>query len=121
MRNLVFALLLLPTVSFAQFENNPVQQRLWNGMTNAAPAYEMLLACERDVTAGLVLESMQEFIALSVNTQNDVRIAIEMWNRARTNAQLEYSATIRGLRQSPQGQLCNNLENDVIQNLNKGI
>ena len=90
-------------------------------MTNTAPAYEMLLACERDVTANLLLESVQEFIALSVSTENDVRIAVEMWNRARINARLEYSDTIRGLTQTPQGKICNDLENDVIHNLNEGI
>ena len=54
MRNLVLALLLLPVTAIAQYEDHPGQQMLWEGMTDFAPGYEMLLACERDYTAELV-------------------------------------------------------------------
>ena len=117
MRNLLLILLLLPVTAFAQFDNNPAQQRLWNSMTNAAPAYEMLLACERAVTADLMLDDVKEMIALIVQNRNDARIALEMWDRARSQALIEYNSTLRGLAQDPEGSVCNQLEHNIIETM----
>ena len=62
MRTLILVLLLLPITALAQFEDNPQQQTLWDSMNNAAPSYEMLLACERDVTAEIVFDTVKEMI-----------------------------------------------------------
>jgi len=121
MRTLILVLLLLPATALAQFEDNPQQQTLWDSMNNAAPSYEMLLACERDVTADLLLDTVKEFIALSVNTREDINIAFNMWNRARADAAIEYFETLRGLERQPEGEICSELENDIINDFGNAI
>lgn len=121
MRNLVLALLLLPLTVSAQFEDNPVQQDLWEGMTNSAPAYEMLIACERAVSADFILEDIKEMIAITATSRQDVEVAFEMWSRARSRAAVDYFETLKGLEQNPNGEACNNIENKVIQIYDRGI
>jgi len=121
MRTLVLALLLLPLTVSAQFEDNPKQQTLWEGMTNSAPAYEMLIACERAVSANFILEDIKEMIAITAETRQDIEIAMEMWSRARSRAAVDYFETLKGLEQNPNGEACNNLENKVIQIYNRGV
>jgi len=121
MKHLALALLLMPFHAFAQFENNPNQQRLWEGMINMAPAYEMLLACERDVTADLIYKDMTRMAAAVVQNRRDVEIAMEMWNRARAEASLQYYDSIGGLANNPNGDACNNLENEIIEILGEGV
>jgi len=121
MRNLVLALLLLPVTALAQFEDNPKQQTLWEGMTNSAPAYEMLIACERSVSANFILEDIKEMIAITATSRSDVEIAFEMWSRARSRAAVDYFETLKGLEQNPNGEACNNIENKVIQIYDQGI
>lgn len=121
MRTFILALLLLPATVFAQYENNPQQQNLWEAMTNVAPAYEMLLACDRDYTANLVWEDLAAFAATMVQNERDVLITHEMWREARSNAQITYWNAIRSMRQNPQGSVCDDLENDVIGILGEGV
>jgi hypothetical protein len=121
MRTIVLALLLLPVTAFSQFEDNPVQQELWEGMTNTAPAYEMLLACERDVTADLVWEDVKALTASLVGNQRDIEIAMEMWREARTQAQIEYHDALQGMSREPNGEVCNNLEDRVIRLFNQSV
>jgi len=90
-------------------------------MNNAAPAYEMLLACEREVTADIVFDNVKELMSLMVRTNSDIEIAFEMWSRARSQAAIEYFETLRGMQQDPNGTVCDELENDVIQAMNRGI
>lgn len=121
MRTFVLALLLMPVTAFAQFEDNPTQQRLWEGMQNMAPAYEMLLACERDYTAELIYQDMTRMAATVVQNRRDIEITLEMWKRARAEASLQYYDSIGGLANDPQGEVCNNLENEIIQILGEGV
>jgi len=121
MRTFILALLLLPLTVSAQFEDNPKQQTLWEGMTNSAPAYEMLIACERAVSANFILEDIKEMIAITATSRSDVEVAFEMWSRARSRAAVDYFETLKGLEQNPNGEACNNIENKVIQIYDRGI
>lgn len=121
MRNLVLALLLLPVTAIAQYEDHPGQQMLWEGMTNMAPGYEMLLACERDYTAELVYKNMTQLASTVVQNRRDIDIAFEMWQQARKEASMQYYDTIRGLERNPEGEACNNLESRIIQILDAGV
>ena len=121
MRTLLLVLLLLPATALAQFEDNPQQQTLWDSMNNAAPSYEMLLACERDVTADIVFDTVKEMMSLMVKTNSDIEIAFEMCSRARSAAAIEYLETLRGMEQNPNSKVCDRLENDLIQVLGRGI
>jgi len=121
MRTLLLILLLAPAVALAQFEDNPQQQTLWNSMNHAAPAYEMLLACEREVTADIVFDTVKEMMSLIVQSNSDIEIAFDMWSRARSQAAIEYFETLRGMQQNPNSPVCDELENDVIQAMNRGI
>jgi len=121
MKVLVLVLLLLPFTAFAQFEENPAQQRLWQAMTNSAPAYEMLLACERDVTANLIYEDVTGMAATLVRNRRDVDIAMQMWREARAQAAMQYWDSIQGLARNPEGAVCNQLENEIIQILGAGV
>jgi len=121
MRTLALALLLLPIHTFAQFEDNPNQQRLWEGMTNMAPDYEMLIACERAVSANFILEDIKEMIAITAKSRQDIEIAMEMWSRARSRAAVDYFETLKGLEQNPNGESCNNLEDRVIRLFNQSV
>jgi len=121
MRTLLLVLLLLPATALAQFEDNPQQQTLWDSMNNAAPSYEMLLACERDVTADIVFDTVKEMMSLMVKTNSDIEIAFEMWSRARSNAAIEYFETLKGMEQNPNSPVCDKLENNVIQAMGRGI
>jgi len=121
MRTFILALLLLPLTAFSQFEDNPVQQELWEGMTNSAPAYEMLIACERAVSANFILEDIKEMISITATSRSDVEIAMEMWSRARSRAAIDYFETLKGLEQNPNGEACNDLETRVIGIYDRGI
>ena len=121
MRAFILALLLLPLTVSAQFEDNPKQQTLWEGMTNSAPAYEMLIACERAVSANFILDDIKEMIAITATSRQDVEVAFEMWSRARSRAAVDYFETLKGLEQNPNGEACNNIENKVIQIYDRGI
>ena len=121
MRTIILALLLLPFAAIAQYEDHPAQQRLWESMQNVAPSYEMLLACERDVTADIVFDTVKEMMSLIVQSNSDIEIAFEMWSRARSNAAIEYFETLRGMEQNPNSPVCDELENNVIQAMNRGI
>jgi len=121
MRSFVLVLLLLPLTAFAQFEENPNQQRLWEAMTNSAPAYEMLLACEREVTANLIYDDITNMAAGMVQNRRDIDIAMQMWQEARAQASMQYWDSIQGLARNPESPVCNQLENDIIEILGAGV
>ena len=121
MKSLVLSLLLLPLTAFAQFEDNPAQQRLWEAMLNSAPAYEMLLACEREITANLIYEDVTSIAATLVQNRRDIDIAMQMWREARAQAAMQYWDSIQGLARDPEGAVCNRLENDIIEILGAGV
>jgi len=121
MRTVVLALLLLPLTALAQYEDHPAQQELWEGMTNTAPAYEMLIACERDVAANMVWQDVKQLTASLVGNRRDIDIAIEMWREARTQAQIEYHDVLEAMTREPNGEVCNNLEDRVIRLFNQSV
>ena len=122
MRSIILALLLLlPASAFAQFENNPTQQRLWTAMTNVAGTYQMLLACDRDYTAGLVYDEIVKFTRPLIQNQSDLDIAGEMWAAALNQASVTYRSAISKLERNPQGEACNYLESEAIRILDRGI
>ena len=121
MKALVLALLLLPLTAIAQYEDHPDQQRLWELMQNVAPSYEMLSACGRDYTAGLVYDDVKNAIAAIVQDRRDIDIAMQMWSEAKMRAAVQYHDTIRTLSRNPDGKLCNDLENEVIQIMGAGV
>jgi hypothetical protein len=90
-------------------------------MTNAAPAYEMLLACEREITANLIYEDVTSMAAGMVQNRGDIDIAMQMWQEARAQATMQYWDSIQGLARDPEGAICNDLENEIIQLLGKGV
>lgn len=121
MRTLILALLLLPITALAQYEDHPAQQRLWEGMTNIAPAYEMLIACERDVAANMVWQDVKALTASLVGNRADIDIAMQMWREARTQAQIEYWDSLQSLSQAPNGEACNDFEDRIIRLFNQGV
>jgi len=121
MKAFVLVLLLLPLTAIAQYEDHPAQQRLWQAMTNSAPAYEMLIACEREVTANLIYEDVTRMAATLVENRRDIDIAMQMWREARAQAAMQYWDSIQGLARDPEGPVCNQLENKIIQILGAGV
>jgi hypothetical protein len=46
---------------------------------------------------------------------------MQMWQEARAQAAMQYWETIQGLARDPEGAICNDLENEIIQILGAGV
>ena len=119
MRNTIIAttLALSSFSAAAQYENNPLQQELWNVFQAAAPYYVALKDCEREYTAQLVWDEMDRAASLIVANEADARIAYDMWEAARERTRSQHRRELAYARSNPESTFCNKMEDAAIEAL----
>lgn len=101
----------------AQYEDNPIKQKLWEVFESTAPYYVTMVECEREITGQLIWDEMDAAASQVVASEQDARIAYNMWEHAREQARQVFSDELALARQNPEGDFCNDIENKVIQEL----
>jgi len=123
MRNLIIGttLALSSAAAFGQYEDNPIKQQLWEVFESAAPYYVTMVECKREITGQLIWDEMDEAASHVVASEQDARIAYNMWENAREQARRIFSDELALARQNPEGEFCNEIENKAIQELGMAV
>ena len=124
MRSILLVLcVILPLTAFGQHQTNPNQQQVWKTLQDTAPVHEILKACDSDVVAGLLWDYIEQRLHPLVGTEDNWRIANDMWQQARHQARVQHHSLLVDIVQDSEGEMaevCNSTEQFTVQMIGAG-